>query len=172
MRAGDRPLKVWSRAIASGVLLSACATATQSTPRGVGELGRTDTKVGNGTSASTGACIYVYYVGMLADGREFDATRKTSASGRPQAPVVFELGTGRVMQGWEKGLLGMRVGGTRRLSVPYRMAYGAGGLPPSIPPATDLIFDIELAAVKAALPTSSNVVRAEMAKTCAAWERY
>lgn len=145
------------------------AVAAASAPKGPGDLGITDTRVGTGARATSRQCLYVHYVGLLADGRKFDSTRDPLPTGQIAEPVAFELGTNAVMAGWEKGLVGMQVGGLRRLWVPYRMAYGAGGQPPAIPPRTDLIFDIELMAVVAPLPNSSNAMRAESAKTCPAW---
>ena len=135
-------------------------------------LGVIDSRVGTGARAGRGQCLYVHYVGVLPDGRQFEASRDASASGsgRITPPIVFELGTRAVMPGWEQGLPGVQVGGVRRLFVPYRLAYGANGRPPAIPPRTDLVFDIELMAVAAPLPTSSNAMRAESAKTCPAWE--
>lgn len=157
---------------ASGGGSAAGGSAVMNTPsniRNSNDLEITDTRVGAGARATVGQCMYVHYVGVLADGRQFDSTQDTLPNGRPQPPLVFELGTGAVMQGWERGLTGMQVGGRRRLWVPYRMAYGAAGQPPVIPPRTDLIFDLELVGLAAALPTSSNAVRAETAKTCPTW---
>ena len=74
-----------------------------------------------------------------------------------------------MLQGWDKGVASMQVGGARRLYVPYRMGYGTKGVPPNIPPRADLVFDIELMAVAAPLPTSSNAPRAESARTCPTW---
>ena len=133
------------------------------------DLGIIDTRPGTGARAAARQCLYVHYVGALPDGQVFESSRTTGSDRMVPEPIVFELGSGTVMQGWEKGLVNMLVGGTRRLFVPYRMAYGAGGRPPSIPPRTDLSFDIELLAVAAPLPTSSNAARAETARTCPAW---
>lgn len=158
------------------VLLAAigCAGATASSGASgaaarTGDLGIIDVRPGTGARATVHQCLYVHYVGVLADGRTFDSTRDSLPNGRAQPPVVFELGAGRVMPGWERGLVGMQVGAQRRLFVPYRLAYGARGRPPAIPPQTDLVFDIELMAVAPTLPTTRNAPRAETASTCAAW---
>ena len=158
------------------VALAACAGATASTG-GVpapassvsGDLGVVDVQPGTGTRALAHQCLYVHYTGVLANGRQFDSTRDSLSNGTLQPPVAFELGAGRVMPGWERGLVGMKVGGQRRLFVPYRLAYGARGRPPSIPPQTDLVFDIELMAIAPTVPTASTAPRAETAQTCPTW---
>ncbi|MBL0173369.1 MAG: FKBP-type peptidyl-prolyl cis-trans isomerase [Gemmatimonadaceae bacterium] len=157
----------------SVALTAACASAPATPPSTSSateaNLGLVDTRIGTGARATTRQCLYVHYVGTLADGRLFESSRTPLPNGQTPSPIVFELGTGSVMPGWEKGLPAMQVGGTRRLFVPYRLAYGASGRPPAIPPRTDLVFDIELMAVAAPLPTSSNAPRAETARTCPAW---
>ena len=148
---------------------SAPATAASATATARANLGIVDTRIGTGARAAARQCLYVHYVGALADGRAFESSRTPLPSGQVPPPIAFELGAGSVMAGWEKGLMAMQVGGTRRLFVPYAMAYGASGRPPSIPPRTDLVFDIELLAVAPPLPTSSNAPRAETARSCPAW---
>ncbi len=166
---------VVARGIAVLLAATGCAGASATTSGAsgsaarAGELGIVDVRPGTGARASAHQCLYVHYVGVLADGRRFDSTRDSLPNGRAQPPVAFELGAGRVMPGWERGLVGMQVGAQRRLFVPYRLAYGARGRPPAIPPQTDLVFDIELMAVAPTLPTTSNAPRAETASTCAAW---
>lgn len=150
-----------------GVLLFALSAATAH-GQDAKDLSIIDTKPGTGARAALRQCLYVHYVGMLPDGRVFEKSRDT-ASAATQPPIVFELGSKAVMQGWEKGLVGMQVGGTRRLWVPFKMAYGASGSPPAIPPRTDLIFDIELMAVAPSLPSSSIAERADGAKSCPTW---
>lgn len=158
-----------SAATGGNAAVVGAAVAAAAAPKSAGDLGITDTRVGTGARAMSRQCLYVHYVGLLADGRKFDSTRDPNPTGQIPEPVAFELGTNAVMPGWEKGLVGMQVGGLRRLWVPYRLAYGAGGQPPTIPPRTDLVFDIELMAVVAPLPNASNAMRAESAKTCPAW---
>ncbi|MEQ1693809.1 MAG: FKBP-type peptidyl-prolyl cis-trans isomerase [Gemmatimonas sp.] len=150
-----------------------CASATSTSASAASadrtELGIIDTRPGSGARAATRQCLYVHYVGTLPDGREFESSRTPLPNGLVPAPIAFELGSGAVMQGWEQGLRAMHVGGTRRLFVPYRMAYGSGGRPPAIPPRTDLAFDVELMALATPLPASSNAPRAETARSCPAW---
>lgn len=104
------------------------------------ELKVIDIKVGDGEEAKDGYRIAVAYTGTYLDGRVFD-----SSAGKP--PYSFRLGWKAVIPGWDKGILGMKVGGKRRLYVPYRIAYGEEG-GNGIPPRTDLKFDVELLAVQ------------------------
>ncbi len=97
---------------------------------------------GTGATAKTGSNVTVNYVGVLyKGGKEFDSSWKTGA---PFAP--FPLGQGAVIPGWDKGLVGMRVGGRRELIIPPSLAYGAKGSPPTIPGNSTLIFVIDLLA--------------------------
>jgi peptidylprolyl isomerase len=101
-----------------------------------------DLIVGKGRKAATGDLVSVQYVGVLFDnGKQFDASWKGA---RPGRPLQFALGSGGVIQGWEQGVPGMRVGGRRKLIIPAELAYGARGYPSSIPPNAALIFDIDL----------------------------
>lgn len=97
-----------------------------------------DTVVGAGSEATTGKTVTVHYVGMLADGTVFDSSRARNE------PFQFTIGTGGVIQGWEQGLLGMKVGGKRRLVIPPELGYGATGAGGVIPPNATLTFEIEL----------------------------
>jgi peptidylprolyl isomerase len=97
-----------------------------------------DLKVGDGSIAENGKVAMVQYTGWLTDGTKFDSSFDHGQ------PLQFRIGEGRVIQGWEKGVLGMRVGGTRRLVIPSDLAYGDRGYPPVIPPKATLVFEIEL----------------------------
>ena len=92
-------------------------------------------------AAAKGNIVSVHYTGWLASGRMIDTSRD---DGRPFA---FTLGQGRVIPGWEEGLLGMRVGGQRRLVLPSWLAYGEEGVG-DIPPNSVLVFDVELMAIR------------------------
>lgn len=98
----------------------------------------TDVECGTGAEATAGTAVTVHYTGTLEDGTEFDSSR-----GRGE-PFTFDLGTGGVIQGWEQGIPGMKVGGIRELTIPPELAYGAAGAPPAIPPNATLIFEVEL----------------------------
>lgn len=100
----------------------------------------TDTVIGTGEEAVAGKMITVHYTGTLQDGTKFD-----SSLDRGQ-PFQFILGAGQVIQGWEQGFVGMKVGGKRTLVIPPELAYGENGIGP-IPPDSTLIFEVELLAV-------------------------
>jgi FKBP-type peptidyl-prolyl cis-trans isomerase FkpA len=102
-----------------------------------------DIKIGSGEIARIGYNATVHYTGWLksrdgSTGRKFDSSRDRDE------PFTFRLGAGQVIQGWDEGVLGMRVGGIRKLIVPSYLGYGANGAPPSIPPNATLIFEVEL----------------------------
>jgi peptidylprolyl isomerase len=101
----------------------------------------TDLEVGEGAEAVSGRTVAVNYRGTLVNGREFD-----SSYGR--GPFRFPLGAGRVIQGWDEGVAGMRVGGKRRLVIPPDLAYGSRGAGGVIPPDATLIFEVELLEVE------------------------
>ena len=100
-----------------------------------------DISVGTGKIAEAGKVFVVHYTGWLYDGTQFDTSRD-----KPE-PLSFEQGKRKVIAGWDSGFEGMRVGGKRRLLIPYQLAYGERGRG-KIPPKADLIFDVELMDVK------------------------
>ncbi len=100
-----------------------------------------DTVVGTGDPVTPGEFLSVQYTGwLLKDGTKFDSSLDRGE------PITFQQGAHRVIPGWDQGFEGMRVGGKRRLFIPYQLAYGDAGHPPAIPEKSDLIFDIELVA--------------------------
>jgi FKBP-type peptidyl-prolyl cis-trans isomerase FkpA len=100
-----------------------------------------DIVVGEGAVAGAGKTLTVHYTGWLADGKKFD-----SSMGR--SPFEFKLGAGRVIRGWDEGVVGMRVGGKRRLTVPPELGYGKAGAGGVIPPNATLVFEVELLQVR------------------------
>ena len=96
-----------------------------------------DIVVGTGQEAKTGDTVSVHYTGTFLDGNVFDSSVVRDT------PFEFTIGAGSVIQGWEIGFAGMKVGGQRRLMVPPHLAYGEAGYN-TIPPNTPLIFDVEL----------------------------
>jgi peptidylprolyl isomerase len=143
--------------VLTAVALSACASAPsrqrETIPAVDGEMRNAsgiryvDIAAGTSTPMAQGKCVYTHYTGWLTDGTRFDSSHNAAPGGAPGEPVAFIQGTGRVMPGWEVGFSGMRVGGKRRLFIPYQLAYGDNGSPPLIPPRAPLIFDVELMAV-------------------------
>jgi FKBP-type peptidyl-prolyl cis-trans isomerase len=104
-------------------------------------LGIKIVKEGTRAPAAVGDSVSIDYTGTLEDGTVFD-----SSEGR--APLNFTLGQGRVIAGWEQGILGMQVGEERQLDIPADLAYGAQGYPPVIPPNATLRFDVKLVAIQ------------------------
>jgi peptidylprolyl isomerase len=107
------------------------------------ELEIEDLVEGSGDEAQAGDEVAVDYVGVLyKSGEQFDASWDRGES------FSFKLGSGSVIQGWDQGLVGMKVGGRRELVIPPELAYGPGGSPPTIPPNETLIFVIDLLEVR------------------------
>lgn len=94
--------------------------------------------VGSGATAAAGQNVKVHYTGWLADGTKFDSTKDRND------PLIFPLGAGRVIKGWDEGLQGMKVGGRRKLTVPPTLAYGMRGAGGVVPPNATLVFEMEL----------------------------
>ncbi|RFP16745.1 FKBP-type peptidyl-prolyl cis-trans isomerase [Duganella sp. BJB488] len=110
----------------------------------------TDTKIGTGKEATTGATVYMHYSGWLYRPLAKAMHGKLFDSSIPRGePLDFVLGAGRVIKGWDQGIQGMKVGGKRTLIIPSELAYGSRPTPGSgIPPNSALIFDVELVDVK------------------------
>ncbi|WP_342376888.1 FKBP-type peptidyl-prolyl cis-trans isomerase [Myxococcus stipitatus] len=101
-----------------------------------------DSKVGTGDEAKAGHTVSVHYVGTLTDGKKFDSSRDRGQ------PFSFKLGAGQVIQGWDQGVAGMKVGGVRKLTIPPDLGYGARGAGGVIPPNATLVFEVELLGVR------------------------
>ena len=133
--------------LAMGISLTT-AYAEQSAAS-VTKLIKIDMKKGKGEKATAGREVAVHYTGWLYDvsakenkGKKFDSSLDRGA------PIEFPLGAGMVIDGWEQGLEGMKVGGQRTLIIPPHLAYGAQGVPGAIPPNAALVFEVELLAVR------------------------
>ena len=104
-----------------------------------------DTTVGEGAEATKGQNVSVHYTGWLynngVQGAKFDSSKDRND------PFVFPLGAGHVIKGWDEGVQGMKVGGTRRLVIPAALGYGARGAGGVIPPNATLLFEVDLLAV-------------------------
>jgi protein-disulfide isomerase len=115
--------------------------ASPSPPPPAGTLGIVDVKVGQGRAVAAGDTLSVHYVGTLTDGTEFDSSRKRGQ------PFQFTIGKGMVIKGWDQGLVGMRAGGVRKLTIPASLAYGDRGAG-KIPAQSTLLFDVELLSIR------------------------
>ena len=152
--------RTWRRSLVAGVataLAAACAAGARAQPATPAKtegppplpamvqwhnmpsgLQYAEVKVGNGASPHDGQVAVVHFTGWLDDGTQFDSSRDH------KKPFGFPLGSGQVIKGWDEGVRGMRIGGTRRLIVPPALGYASAGVPGLVPPDATLIFDIEL----------------------------
>ncbi len=142
-------------ASACAITLIACnaeSTTQQEKPAmtsTITELQKIDTQVGTGREAEPGFNVTVHYTGWLYDANAegFKGKKFDSSVDRGQ-PFNFFLGGGQVIQGWDEGFAGMKIGGKRTLIIPSEMGYGARGAGGVIPPDAALVFDVELLEVK------------------------
>ncbi len=136
----------WLLSLLVLITLAACsATPSIRTNGSVDKLTTIDSKMGTGAEAIPGMMVTVHYTGWLYDdntrdrhGSKFDSSRDHGE------PFTFELGAGNVIDGWDQGVAGMRVGGKRTLLIPAALGYGAHGAGSDIPPNASLVFDVEL----------------------------
>ena len=146
-----RPLLVVV-AFSAALLLTACDSGSDDpTPRTVPDedyvttqsgLQYYDFVVGDGATATNGREVTVHYRGWLTDSTQFDASYDRNQ------PFTFPLGAGQVIEGWDQGVAGMKVGGERQLVIPPELGYGSSGAGNTIPPNATLIFEVELLEVK------------------------
>ncbi len=100
-----------------------------------------DVAEGTGAEAKKGHQVSVHYTGWLMDGTKFDSSKDRGD------PFEFPLGAGQVIKGWDEGVAGMKVGGTRKLTIPPSLGYGARGAGGAIPPNATLVFEVQLLGV-------------------------
>lgn len=112
-------------------------TATES-----GKLVIEDIKVGDGKEAKSGDIVVMHYSGTLTNGTKFDSSYDRNE------PFETRIGVGQVIQGWDMGVPGMKVGGKRKLTIPSSLGYGERGAGAVIPPNATLIFEVELLEIK------------------------
>src|SRR4051794_14089254 len=131
------------------VLVLGCVGCSAPAPAGPGKeitmpdgLKYTDDQVGTGAEAAAGKTAVVHYTGWLLDGTKFDSSRDRNQ------PFSFALGRGQVIKGWDEGVVGMKVGGKRTLTIPPELGYGARGAGGVIPPNATLKFEVELVDVR------------------------
>jgi FKBP-type peptidyl-prolyl cis-trans isomerase len=106
------------------------------------ELKIEDIKVGTGPEVKDGDHVIMHYTGWLEDGTKFDSSHDRGE------PFETAIGVGYVIKGWDMGVPGMKVGGKRKLTIPYQLGYGKYGVEPDIPGFATLIFEVELIAIK------------------------
>ena len=105
------------------------------------ELQIEDQIVGEGDEAVAGQTVEVHYTGWLEDGTKFDSSHDRNET------FTFKLGAGQVIQGWDQGFAGMKIGGTRKLTIPPGMGYGERGAGGVIPPNATLVFKVDLVSI-------------------------
>ena len=144
----NRPLRKIG-VVVLAALIAACGAKPANPPASaVNSMQSVELKAGAGEGITAGKVAVVQYTGWLYEGtatdnkgRQFDSSRTLGQ------PFRFPLGTGQVIKGWDQGVLGMKIGESRRLIIPADLAYGDNGAGGVIPPGATLIFDIELLAI-------------------------
>jgi FKBP-type peptidyl-prolyl cis-trans isomerase FkpA len=121
---------------------------TPTSPSNYAPYSQTDLHVGPGAEAAAGSVVTVSYTGWLYDGSRADHKGAVFDSSLGTAGLQFTVGTGQVIQGWDQGIVGMKVGGLRRLVIPPSLGYGPVRFGP-IPPNATLIFEVELIEIQA-----------------------
>ena len=124
-------------AVGLGVSVSACSERKQKMTLKIEDL-----EVGTGAEAQAGQMVTVHYTGWLTDGQKFDSSKDRND------PFVVPLGQGMVIKGWDQGVVGMKVGGKRKLTIPPELGYGARGAGGVSPPNATLVFEVELLGTK------------------------
>lgn len=145
-------------AVLACAMLAACGQPSTDTPEdtttpmadsGITTLQITEVTPGTGAEARPGMTVSVHYTGYLYDASKDDKKgAKFDSSKDSNEPFEFPLGAGHVIEGWDRGVAGMKVGGSRVLTIPPAMGYGARGAAGAIPPNATLLFDVELLGVR------------------------
>jgi FKBP-type peptidyl-prolyl cis-trans isomerase FkpA len=144
---GDKPASETAPPAETGQAVDETAAAPAATTDTGSEsmaLQKTDLSPGTGAEISSGQTALVHYTGWLFDAAAPDNKGKQFDSSVGGEPFEFPLGAGRVIAGWDQGVVGMKVGGKRRLVIPPVMGYGQSGAGGVIPPNATLVFDVEL----------------------------
>ncbi len=117
-------------------------TSTNTTASPSAGLKIEDLKVGTGSAVKAGDTIKIHYLGTLENGKKFDSSYDRGE------PFQTQIGVGQVIKGWDQGVIGMQIGGKRKLTIPSDLAYGERGAGGVIPPNATLIFELELLEIK------------------------
>jgi FKBP-type peptidyl-prolyl cis-trans isomerase FkpA len=126
--------------ISALLTLAACGGDSTTAPTDSGTVTIEELVVGTGATAAAGNTVTVNYTGMFTNGTVFD-----TSVGR--APIQFQLGSSQVIPGFSQGIVGMKVGGKRRITIPPSLAYGSAGRPPTIPGNSTLVFEVDLVSI-------------------------
>lgn len=136
-------LILWTKQSGNGKIESGTVSLQQrNQPTMTDQLTIEDIAVGSGNAVKSGDTVVIHYEGTLPTGEVFDSSYKRGQ------PFTTAIGVGRVIKGWDEGVVGMKVGGKRRLTIPPDKAYGVEGIPGAIPPNATLIFTLELLEIK------------------------
>jgi FKBP-type peptidyl-prolyl cis-trans isomerase len=145
----DKPAETAPAGAPAATEAAAPANAPASTGTDTMALQKTDLAPGNGPEIKSGQTALVHYTGWLYDaaapenkGQKFDSSVDRNE------PFEFPVGAGMVIKGWDEGVVGMKVGGKRRLVIPPEMGYGSRGAGGVIPPGATLVFDVELVEIR------------------------
>jgi len=121
--------------------LTACGGDSATNPSDTGTITTEELIVGTGATAAVGDTVTVHYTGRLTNGTIFDSSVGAT-------PIQFRLGANQVIPGFEQGIVGMKVGGSRRITIPPSLAYGSAGAGNGrIPPNATIIFDVQLVSI-------------------------
>ena len=142
------PIRIGTRTIVAVALAISCVACNEapSSPTTLPGFSQTDLRVGTGADAVNGTAVTVEYTGWLYDPSQPEQKGAVFDTSRGRTPFSFTVGFGEVIEGWERGVPGMKVGGLRRLVIPPSLAYGSVRTGP-LPPNATLVFEIELLSV-------------------------
>ena len=143
----DRAARFVAPVVLAATVMSVAGCENPAAPSVPAPFTVTDLRSGGGAEASSGKFVSVNYTGWLYNSTAPDKKGAQFDASQAGQPFVFWLGTGQVIAGWDQGVVGMKVGGLRRLIIPADLAYGRTGAAPAIPPNATLVFDIELVSV-------------------------
>jgi FKBP-type peptidyl-prolyl cis-trans isomerase FkpA len=128
--------------ISALLTLAACGGDSTTGPTDSGTVTIEELVVGTGATAVVGNTVTVNYTGMFTNGVKFDSSLDPG-----RTPIQFQLGSNQVIAGFSQGIVGMKVGGKRRMTIPPSLAYGSAGRPPTIPGNATLVFEVDLVSI-------------------------